>query len=89
MKHEDSKPLSRQHATLGIRLQMARAGQTPSEFAAKIGISTLALVAIEHGYHDITLSQILKICEATGLSIDQLLQSFEKNLYQRSTNVRQ
>lgn len=88
-KREELLPMSRTHHAIGIRLSMARAGQTPSAFSTQLGISIPTLVGMEHGHYDFRLSQLQKICETTGLDLLDLMQTFDKNVYQRSTNARQ
>ena len=81
-RRENNQPISRQHHTIGIRLSMARGGAGAVAFAEKIGVSPIILAKMEVGQYDFTLSQLFAISEATKMSLQQLMQSFDNNLYQ-------
>lgn len=81
-RRDNSLPISRQHHAIGIRLNLARGAQGSRAFADKLGVSTLALAKMEVGQYDFRLSQLMQIAAVTGQSVDQLMQSFESNLYQ-------
>lgn len=89
-RRENSLPISRKHHAIGIRLNMARGGQGTKAFAERLGISPMVLSQMEVGQYDFRLSHLIQISDITGLSVDQLMQSFESNLYSNSgrPNVR-
>lgn len=88
-RFEERVALSPFHHAIGIRLNIARAGQTPAEFSQKLGMSVHMLLSMEHGHHDFTLNQLIKISTTTGLPISELMETFNKNIYQpRSNNAR-
>ncbi len=90
-RRENSLPISRQHHAIGIRLNMTRGAQGSRAFADKLGVSTTALSQMEVGQYDFRLSQLIQIAAVTGQSVDQLMQSFDSNLYTNSNgrqNVR-
>ncbi|MBC2806615.1 hypothetical protein ACCS91_33675 [Rhizobium ruizarguesonis] len=85
---ENRLPLSREHVALGIRLNMARGGEGIQTYADRLGVSPIVLAHMEAGQYDFQLSQILKISTLTGQPVGELVQTFEKNLYQGRTNAR-
>lgn len=88
-RRDNKLPISRQHHAIGIRLSMARGAEGSKSFAEKLGVSSLVLAQMEVGQHDFKLSQLLAISDATQLSIPQLMQSFDTNIYQAGRpNVR-
>jgi hypothetical protein len=87
-RRENGLPLSREHVALGIRLGMARGVEKPQVYADRLGVSPIVLANMEAGLHDFQLSQILKISAMIGQPIGELIQSFDKNLYQGRTNAR-
>ncbi|WP_454287299.1 hypothetical protein [Rhizobium arsenicireducens] len=86
-RRENMLPVSRQHHAIGIRLNMYRANVGVREFANRIGVSVPVLMSMEVGQHDFKLSQLLKICEVTGLVLGDLMRTFESNIYQGSKNA--
>lgn len=88
IKRADGNPISNNHKTIGLRLNLFRAGENSRDFAEKLGISTPLLSSIEAGQHDIKLGLLLKITEVTGMSIPDLMRPFSQNLYVARTNAR-
>jgi hypothetical protein len=87
-RKENGLPISPKHQAIGVRLSMARGGETVRSYAAKLGVSPIQLTRMEVGQHDFQLSQLLKISTLTGKSLGDLMQSFDKNLYQGRVNAR-
>jgi hypothetical protein len=87
-RKENGQPISREHHSIGVRLNMARGGEGVRSYSKRLGVSTHVLTRMEVGQHDFQLSQLQKIAEVTGKSLSELMQSFEKNLYQGRVNVR-
>jgi len=87
-RRENGLPLSREHTALGIRLNMARGGEGVQTYADKLGVSPLILSRMEAGQYDFQLTQLLRISAIMGKPVGELIQSFDKNLYQGRLNAR-
>lgn len=87
-RRENSLPISRQHHAIGIRLNMLRGPESSRVFADRLGVSPNVLAKMEVGQHDFQLTQLLTISKLMGQPINELIQTFDNNLYSGRTNVR-
>jgi DNA-binding XRE family transcriptional regulator len=76
-KMADLKPLSREHRTVGVRLTLYRGTRSYTEVAQELNVSRHCLKAMEIGAHDFTLSQMIKISELIGMSINDVVKSVQ------------
>jgi len=74
-KTVDMKPLTLQHRTLGIRLTLHRGDRSYTEIAQQLNVSRHVVKMMEIGAHDFTLTQMITISDALGLSINDLVTS--------------
>jgi DNA-binding XRE family transcriptional regulator len=69
------RPISTLHAQIGhdvSRHRSLKLGVTRAWFAKNVRVSRRRLTEIEAGVHDPSLSELLRLAEALGTSVDQL-----------------
>lgn len=76
-KTVDMKPLSPQHRTLGIRLTLHRGDRSYTDVARELNVSRHVVKMMEIGAHDFTLTQLLKLSEQLGRTINELITSMQ------------
>lgn len=72
-KFEEARSLSSHHRAVGSRLTIARANTPVRDFADRLGVSVYVLRAMELGIHDYTLSELLRISDLVGRTMEDLI----------------
>jgi DNA-binding XRE family transcriptional regulator len=80
VKMTEMNKLSPQHIALGLKLSRYRNDISASEMAKRLGVSRYVLRTMEFGLHDFTLTQLLRISELLGLTLDQLTETMNGRL---------
>ena len=67
--------LSKEHVALGLKISLHRDTQSYSEMGEELGVSRHVVRMMELGYHDFTLTQLIKLSNIMGQNLDQLIET--------------
>lgn len=75
-RRQDRRPLSSLHARIGVAVSSARRldlGLGVSAFAERVKLSPDRVAGIEAGYHDVSVTELIKIAEGIGRPIEEIV----------------